>query len=234
MPDPAVLTTNRYIRLGILVRSVGVIAEFTFQHPNLPLMSTLEESGVRLDLEQAVAEDPERPVLFVWASGGDLDHFEAAAYEDDSVDDVTLVEDADDRRLYRVQVSERTEKPLYPLDDRMEASRLAVTSTADGVEARLRFPDRESLSAFQPRVETRGIDVTLRGVFSRTDPALTDENGLSSKQRTALVTAVELGYYGVPREASLADVADELGVSTQAASERLRRGVDSFVRNELD
>lgn len=220
--------------LGLFATVVGVIAEFTFQHQDLPLMSTLEATGVRLDLEQAVAEDPERPVLFVWASGGDLDEFEAAAAADDSVDDVTQVEDLDGRRLYRIQVSERTEKPLYPVDDRMEASRLDVTSTADGVAARLRFPDRETLSAFQPRVEARGIDVTLRGVYSEADPVLTDEFGLSSKQRQALLTAVELGYYDVPRAAPLSDVAAELGVSTQAASERLRRGINTFVRNALD
>lgn len=197
-------------------------------------METLEATGVRLEVEQAVAEDPERPVLFVWVTGGDLDEFADLAPEDDTAAEVTLVEDAGDRRLYRVQVSEQTEKPMYPLDDRLEASRLAVQSSADGVEARLRFPDRESLSEFQPHIQSRGIDVTLRGVYSETDPVLTDEFGLSSKQRQALVTAVELGYYDVPREAPLSAVADELGVSTQAASERLRRGVRAFVQNTMD
>ncbi|WP_336036984.1 helix-turn-helix domain-containing protein [Halobacterium yunchengense] len=213
---------------------MGVIAEFTFRHPDLPLVPTLEETGVRYEVEQAVAEDPDRPVLFVWATGDDLDTFESRARDDHTVADLTVVEDAGDRRLYRVQVSERTAKPLYPLDDRMEASRLAVTASADGLRARLRFPDRESLSAFQPRVEDRGVDVSLRGVYSQTDPVLDDEYGLSSKQRRALVTAAELGYYDVPRTASLSEVADELGVSTQAASERLRRGVAAFVANALD
>jgi predicted DNA binding protein len=213
---------------------VGVIAEFTFQHPDLPMMSTLEETGVRLDVEQAVAEDPQRPVVFVWVSNGDVEAFPEEASDDPTVADLTLVEDARDRRLYRVQISDATEKPLYPLDERMEASRLAVSSSADGLEARLRFPDRDSLSEFQPLLEDRGVDVTLRGVYSETDPVLSDEYGLSSKQRQALQTAVDLGYYDVPRDASLSDVADELGVSTQAASERLRRGIASFVRTAID
>jgi hypothetical protein len=38
----------------------------------------------------------------------------------------------------------------------------------------------------------------------------------------------------VPRRASLSDIADELGVSTQAVSERLRRGVTTLVTNALD
>ncbi|MGB9963428.1 helix-turn-helix domain-containing protein [Halobacterium sp. CBA1126] len=212
---------------------MGVIAEFTFRHPGLPLMPSLEESGVHLDVEQAVAADPDEPVLFVWASG-DVDAFEAAAEDDPTVESVTLVEDADDRRLYRVAVSERTPVPLYPIDDRMQASRLDVSSSADGVEARLRFPDRESLSAFRPRVEARGVDVNLRGVYSDTESAFGDEYGLSAKQRDALVTAAAMGYYDVPRRASLSEVADELGVSSQAVSERLRRGVKTFVREALD
>jgi predicted DNA binding protein len=213
---------------------VGVIAEFTFRHPGLPLMSSLEESDVRLDVEQAVAADPDEPVLFVWASDGDLDEFEAALGRDETVAEYTLVEDAGDHRLYRVAVSEQTPVSLYPVDDRMEASRLDVISSADGVDARLRFPDRESLSEFRPRVEARGVDATLRGVYSDTESALGDEYGLSAKQREALVTAAELGYYDVPRQASLSDVADDLDVSPQAASERLRRGVKTFVREALD
>ncbi len=213
---------------------MGVIAEFTFRHPGLPLAPSLEESGVQLDVEQAVAADPDEPVLFVWASDGDLDDFEAAVENDPTVADLRLVEDANNRRLYRVAVSDETPVPLYPIDDRMEASRLDVSSSADGVDARLRFPDRESLSEFQPRVEARGVDVTLRGVYSDTETALGDEYGLSAKQREALVTAAELGYYDVPRQASLSDVADELGISPQAVSERLRRGIKAFVREGLD
>ncbi len=219
---------------GSLIRYVGVIAEFTFRHPGLPLMPSLEESGVCLDVEQAVAEDPDEPVLFVWAFDGDLGDFEDAIEDDDTVDDAALVEDAGDRRLYRVEISDATPVTLYPIDDRMEASRLGVTSSADGIDARLRFPDRESLSTFQPRAEARGVDVTLRGVYSDSAPAYGDQNGLSAKQREALVAAVEMGYYDVPREASLSEVADELGVSAQAVSERLRRGVAAFVRTAFD
>jgi hypothetical protein len=148
---------------------MSLIAEFTFRHPGLPLMSTLEATGVQLDVEQAVASNPDRPVLFVWALDGDLDAFETAAAADDTVESLTMVEDAGDRRLYRIQVSEQTELPLYPLDDRLQASRLGVKSSADGIEARLRFPDRESLSEYHPLVEEKGVDVTLRRVYGESD-----------------------------------------------------------------
>ena len=37
--------------------------------------------------------------------------------------------------------------------------------------------------------------------------------GMTDAQREALVTANETGYFAVPREATLADIADELGVA---------------------
>jgi predicted DNA binding protein len=213
---------------------VSVIAEFTFRHPGLPLMETMTATGVELDVEQAVAADPDRPVLFVWASGGDFEDFETLAPDDDTVASIDRIEDAGDRRLYRVQVADTDGPVLYPLDDRLEASRLSVSSSADGLEVRLRFPDRESLAAYRPLVADRGVEVILRRVYDAAEGAPAAEFSLTEKQRTALLTAVESGYYDVPRKAELADVANDLDVSTQSVSERLRRGVATFVRNALD
>jgi predicted DNA binding protein len=46
---------------------------------------------------------------------------------------------------------------------------------------------------------------------------------VTTRQREALTVAVELGYYELPREATLTEVADALGCSTGTASEHLRK-----------
>ncbi|SDR15376.1 helix-turn-helix domain-containing protein [Natronobacterium texcoconense] len=46
---------------------------------------------------------------------------------------------------------------------------------------------------------------------------------LTERQRKALRTARTLGYFAVPREASIEDVADELGCAPGTASEHLRK-----------
>lgn len=46
---------------------------------------------------------------------------------------------------------------------------------------------------------------------------------LTRRQREVLETAVELGYYGDPRRATVADVATELDISQATASEHLRK-----------
>lgn len=48
-----------------------------------------------------------------------------------------------------------------------------------------------------------------------------DQIPLTDKQREAVRTAVEMGYYESPRDASLGDLADTLGVTRSALSQRL-------------
>ncbi|MGM0590036.1 MAG: helix-turn-helix domain-containing protein [Halobacteriota archaeon] len=57
--------------------------------------------------------------------------------------------------------------------------------------------------------------------------------GLTSDQYDALVTAFERGFFQVPREVTLEDLAGELDISHQALSERLRRGTDALVEDTL-
>ena len=49
-----------------------------------------------------------------------------------------------------------------------------------------------------------------------------------------LVTAVKRGYFMVPRQTSLLDIADAHGMSDVEASERLRSGIDAVLREHLD
>jgi predicted DNA binding protein len=57
--------------------------------------------------------------------------------------------------------------------------------------------------------------------------------GLSEGQYNALTTAATYGYYDIPRDADLQAVAEELDVSHQALSERLRRGMLALIEDTL-
>lgn len=57
--------------------------------------------------------------------------------------------------------------------------------------------------------------------------------GLSEVQYRALTAAVEAGYYQVPREITMEELAAEFDVSHQALSERLRRAVDTLVAHTV-
>lgn len=65
------------------------------------------------------------------------------------------------------------------------------------------------------------VDVLEVGDYDRPHGAVT--GGLTDRQFEAVRAATRLGYYAVPRGASLAEVADHLDIAEATASELLRR-----------
>ena len=65
-----------------------------------------------------------------------------------------------------------------------------------------------------------------------TEPKMGQFN-LSEKQRETLVTALEMGYFKIPRESTLDEIAKTLDISTNSTSERLRRAQTNLVSNTV-
>ena len=70
-------------------------------------------------------------------------------------------------------------------------------------------------------------------MYNPTDPEAGPWYGLSEPQREALMLAVRMGYYDIPRGCTTEDLANELGISDQAVTERLRRAIGTFGRHTL-
>ena len=60
-----------------------------------------------------------------------------------------------------------------------------------------------------------------------------DEYALNETQHEALIAAVETGYFDIPRESTLDDLAAELDITHQVLSERLHRGHKTLIENAL-
>ncbi|WP_247730181.1 helix-turn-helix domain-containing protein [Halovivax limisalsi] len=86
---------------------------------------------------------------------------------------------------------------------------------------------RSRLSALRTQLEDLGIGFSIEHVreidASQADRLLTD------RQRAVLREAIEAGYYRTPREATLGDVADRLGVANSTASDVLHRAEDHVI-----
>jgi len=85
---------------------------------------------------------------------------------------------------------------------------------------------REELDHFREILEGLGVSYELRSLVGteETDQLLTD------RQREVLEAAVRRGYFEVPRECTLAEVAEELDVDKSTASTVLRRGQSRIVK----
>jgi len=93
------------------------------------------------------------------------------------------------------------------------------------------FADRETLAQFREFWGSVG-GFRLRRLAPGAGDA-PDDDGLTDRQREALVAAHELGYFDIPRTASLDEVAAELGIGASALSERLRRAQAALVETTV-
>jgi len=185
-----------------------------------------------IEVEAAMADDPDEPALFVWATDGDLDDFEAGLRDQPGLGAVELLDDLEDRRLYRVDLGPDAPVSVYRSMVSVGAARLGTAGTHDGLRIRLRLPDRDALVEFRDRLVDGGVQVTVQRLYTEREGRV-DEHDLTEKQRETVAAAVAAGYFEVPRKAKLADVADALDVSRQAASERLRRGMSKLAREAV-
>jgi len=78
------------------------------------------------------------------------------------------------------------------------------------------------------------VDVTVAEIGTYRHRGGTPVAALSDRQREALETALSIGYYDVPRNGTLAEVADALEVAESSASEVLRRAERAIVTRVLE
>lgn len=79
---------------------------------------------------------------------------------------------------------------------------------------------RDDLERLRATLEVSGLRFDLRSIVEAEESA----SLLTDSQREVLEAALRAGYFEVPREATLAAVAEEVGVDTSTASGVLRRG----------
>lgn len=88
---------------------------------------------------------------------------------------------------------------------------------------------RERFDAFRAGLEAADRRFELLSVVAAVDRA----DLLTDRQQEVLERAFRAGYYAVPRDCTLAAVADDLGVDTSTASEVLRRAEARLVERHL-
>jgi predicted DNA binding protein len=149
------------------------------------------------------------------------------------VEDATRLFATDGRRLYRiVYPPEMADVAAYRAAVELDAVVLAAENEGTDWVVRMRFPDRAAFAAFRERCERRGLSVAARAVYTRARPETVDAV-LTPEQHEALAAAAEMGYYLVPRSCSLAELAESLDLSSQAVSERLRRGTERLLSTTI-
>ncbi|QLG28205.1 helix-turn-helix domain-containing protein [Halorarum halophilum] len=211
---------------------MSVILEFTIDSDEFALGTALGGiPGMVIELERLVPMGGSS-IPFFWASGGDFDALETQVRESDLVTGLTALDRIDDMVHYRVDWVGETGVLLKGIHDMGGA---ILEGTSNGTwHFRVRFPDHQALAAFYNYLTEHDVSVHVERVYT-----LTEETSrvrafdLTHDQREALVLALDRGYFATPSEASLDDLAEDLGITQQALSKRIRRGNEKVLRNVL-
>ncbi|WP_436924691.1 bacterio-opsin activator domain-containing protein [Halosimplex amylolyticum] len=211
---------------------MSVIGEFTVPAESFvlePALSSVPEISVEAD--RNATHGPRQVLPFLWATGGDFEAFADALEADPSVESVSVAERADEAVMYRLRWCDSFRELVHDMIDH-EAAIVEATASEDRWTLRLRFGEESMVSSFQEYFDETGRHFEVRSLWHPTGPRQR-EFDLTSDQYEALTTAAREGYFDVPRRVSATDLGDRLGISANAASQRVRRGSAALVRNTL-
>ena len=185
---------------------------------------------IEVELERVVPLQEAIIPLF-WISGAETADVEVIFREHPQIRDVDVLTTAHDATLFEVRWSSDLNGFVQTLIE-TQAKILEASGNAQTWDFRLRFPSHEMLAVFNQEVTGDGIPVTLRHLYN---PMGIDErySTLTPEQRDALVRAYHRGYFEIPRNAVLTEIAEEMGISDSALSQRLRRGTAALIEQAL-
>lgn len=187
--------------------------------------------SVSVEFERVVPLD-NRVMPYLWITGLSTDETLKRLRADPDVVDATVLTEGQNGMLAGVEW--RDGHPLLDALSRASATCLKGVGTAEGWRLSLRFPSRDQLAACYRECAEAGVGLSVERIHATSWSAEgSHEAVLTDVQRETLATALEQGYFDVPRATTLQDLAGEFGVSDTAISQRIRRGIDRLLTVEL-
>lgn len=206
------------------------LAVMVFPAEEMVLADTLEplsECRIRVE-ENAFGTDDSG--LYVWIDHHEANELRDVLAADDSITEYELLKQRDGEWLVELGL---TDAFLFPRSViRKQDGTVLQAFAADGYwKLHTRFPTRSALSTVADAFDRFEITVFYESITESSATAGTED--LTDKQRETLQKAIEMGYYEIPREATIEDLAAEFGVSHQSISERLRRAQQCIAKRQL-
>jgi len=212
---------------------MSVTATVHLRHDRLAFAPTLRAlEGVELSVITQGTTAPERAVFPFYVEYDDRAELERSFDADETIADHDLVDWTDGTGIYNVEYAPETKLISTVVTD-VNGVLAHTESEGDGWLARLLLPNRAALGAVWEYASENDIEFEVVEVYGNDDVTGETSYGLTDEQRATLLLAHERGYFSEPREVSLGGIADELGLSSTAASGRLRRGIRNLVAATL-
>ncbi|WP_458206670.1 helix-turn-helix domain-containing protein [Haladaptatus sp. NG-SE-30] len=209
---------------------VTIITDIRVPAGSFPLGRILRQyPEVEIELERIVPMENRILPLF-WVGSESEEAVEETLRDDPLVEKVTKLTRTPDRILYSVNWNPEVNGLVQTIID-LGIKVLSAEGTSNFWEFRLQFDNREQLNRFRRNCQDEDISVDLLRLYNPVMPA--ESGPLSTEQTDALTAAFENGYWDVPREITQGELADLIGISDNALSERLRRGTRIIMEEML-
>ncbi|WP_368411811.1 helix-turn-helix domain-containing protein [Haladaptatus halobius] len=199
------------------------------------LQTTLERiPEVEFEVERVVAHETGKVMPYIWATADPehADDLRAALEDDPTTGGVELLVEADGEWLYRMEWVGQTQFVVHILVDE-KGTIVGATGKEGEWRLQIMFPDRDSLGETYDFCEVNDIPIEIEQIYRMDQSPRRGQYSLTEEQYETLVAAFERGYYDIPRGISGDQLSDELGISHQALSERLRRAYKNLISNAL-
>lgn len=206
---------------------MAIVAEF-FAPPGVVLGTAFEsDRNVTIELERVIPT-VERTLPFFWIRSDDPQTVTVSSCDAPEITTVTELDRSEDGVLFRATWDTTVPGIVQGIVD-SNLTLLSATGSSSQWRFRCRAADRDRIVAFQTYCRDHDIAITLHRLFTTAEFPEERPRVVTSKQREALVLALEEGYFDEPRRVSLSELGAMLGISRQAVGSRLRRGYRNLI-----
>lgn len=213
---------------------MSVSTKLYIEHERLALTPTLRQlDGISIQVVTQSNTSPGATVFPFLVEYGDREALEEMLDADPTVESYKLVDWVDQSGIYYIEHTSRT-KLISTIVTEVNGFLVHAETKSNGWLVRLVLPDRAALNDIWEFATENDISFDIIELYRNDDAGGTGSYGLTDEQLTALTLAYEKGYFDEPRDISLSEVADELGLSSTAMSGRLRRGMRNLIAATLD
>lgn len=186
-------------------------------------------AGVAMEFEQ-LATVLERCTPSIRLSGNGIEPVIAAVRDSPFVEDASLVTETAEWSVYQLTWKD-TRPPLVQHVSEVDGVFLSAVAEGESWTVGLRFPDQAAATRFYRGNEDFEYPITVQKTRQIGSLERSPDDVLTAEQRDAILRAVEAGYFDVPRRTTLVELADDLGISDSAVSQRLRRGMLNILQS---
>jgi predicted DNA binding protein len=211
---------------------MSIEASFTIESDDFPLHVVFEQlADVTIELDRVVPTG-EAVVPYFWILAADVERLNTDLGDEVGIHSVQVIDRLENQMFVRVEWDLDHESVLTAIVN-TDITLVSGIGNDDQWTFEVRASEQRDLMDFQAYCETHDIPISLTELHATSSLRSGTEYDLTNGQREALVLAYSRGYFDSPRAATQDDLAAELGITRQAVSSRLHRGLRRLIASTL-